>query len=1005
MRRWPNRFPTMRKWTALQERLQLAFYRAFDRLGFAVAQRPHTVIGVALFIALACMGGIARGTWESRLEYTFVPRYLASFAQFERQAVLFGPSARVEEFKLDRVDGGNVLDKAVLKQAKRLHSHISHEMRATMPNGTRVKYADICERAYDDGPCAMDNIFSSTRLDALFDSLTSNQLDSFFYELRDDLERWVGGITVDERGKRLRATSLRFFYLVSPVDSTPAAFTDPPRGPARAERLAWEAQFIEATNALDNGAGLRLQGVAGRSLDDEIARNVQGSVVFMALAVCSILLYMSALLGGAPPYDSRFLLGCGAVGTIVLSELAGFGLAALFGVPLTDVSLLIVFIVVGVGVDDIILCTDFVRATPAKLPLASRLAHGMAGAGSAIFLTSVTNLVAFLVAASVDFPGVRWFCMAAGIIVFVLFALTVTLFAALLHLDDRRRAARRYDCLACAGGGDGEDGAREGRAAHTTSNALAAAPADAAPPSPARGGDGCARTPGRMHARARMALRAYGRCITRPIVGLVVVACFCAVIPLGFVVAVPVGAARAGHARIDARALIPRARARTQALKIGVDFEDNFPDGSYLARYYLHTDAFYEALSASSVLTFERERFDVDWADRAEQRRVLSLVRTLDEHPRSSGPIRSWLADYRAHVDRAAAQANRTEPVPPKWGGGFYDGLRGWLDRTEPECDDDACTRIIIPRVYKQHIVWEDDGKEGDERRIRATRFLGEVEAPGTLQGRIDASARSRPRPAARHAPRVAHRASRTARTRRRAISRAPGRWPMHAAAVNEFRAAAQPQAGALGAEVYSYFFIFSDRDATVVRLITGTLLSAAGAVLAVLLLFLHVTTVLLIAIGIAAVDGGLFITMAFWDVPLDVGSFICLAIAIGLSVDYVVHLAHAFEHARGDAAERAIGALDEIGSAVAKGGASTFLGIVLLAGSESEIFRIFFKMLVATVVLGLLTGLVYFPAAATLVGRWIPSKAHGADDRAARDQTARGGSGVGLAPTPGAAA
>ncbi|KAG8462257.1 hypothetical protein KFE25_012077 [Diacronema lutheri] len=926
----------MRKWTALQERLQLAFYRAFDRLGFAVAQRPHTVIGVALFIALACMGGIARGTWESRLEYTFVPRYLASFAQFERQAVLFGPSARVEEFKLDRVDGGNVLDKAVLKQAKRLHSHISHEMRATMPNGTRVKYADICERAYDDGPCAMDNIFSSTRLDALFDSLTSNQLDSFFYELRDDLERWVGGITVDERGKRLRATSLRFFYLVSPVDSTPAAFTDPPRGPARAERLAWEAQFIEATNALDNGAGLRLQGVAGRSLDDEIARNVQGSVVFMALAVCSILLYMSALLGGAPPYDSRFLLGCGAVGTIVLSELAGFGLAALFGVPLTDVSLLIVFIVVGVGVDDIILCTDFVRATPAKLPLASRLAHGMAGAGSAIFLTSVTNLVAFLVAASVDFPGVRWFCMAAGIIVFVLFALTVTLFAALLHLDDRRRAARRYDCLACAGGGDGEDGAREGRAAHTTSNALAAAPADAAPPSPARGGDGCARTPGRMHARARMALRAYGRCITRPIVGLVVVACFCAVIPLGFVVAVP-------------------------ALKIGVDFEDNFPDGSYLARYYLHTDAFYEALSASSVLTFERERFDVDWADRAEQRRVLSLVRTLDEHPRSSGPIRSWLADYRAHVDRAAAQANRTEPVPPKWGGGFYDGLRGWLDRTEPECDDDACTRIIIPRVYKQHIVWEDDGKEGDERRIRATRFLGEVEAPGTLQGRIDA--------------------------------------------MNEFRAAAQPQAGALGAEVYSYFFIFSDRDATVVRLITGTLLSAAGAVLAVLLLFLHVTTVLLIAIGIAAVDGGLFITMAFWDVPLDVGSFICLAIAIGLSVDYVVHLAHAFEHARGDAAERAIGALDEIGSAVAKGGASTFLGIVLLAGSESEIFRIFFKMLVATVVLGLLTGLVYFPAAATLVGRWIPSKAHGADDRAARDQTARGGSGVGLAPTPGAAA
>ena len=38
-----------------------------------------------------------------------------------------------------------------------------------------------------------------------------------------------------------------------------------------------------------------------------------------------------------------------------------------------------------------------------------------------------------------------------------------------------------------------------------------------------------------------------------------------------------------------------------------------------------------------------------------------------------------------------------------------------------------------------------------------------------------------------------------------------------------------------------------------------------------------------------AAIDGGLFCVMYVWGVPLDSVAFICLAMAIGMSVDYVV--------------------------------------------------------------------------------------------------------------------
>ena len=66
------------------------------------------------------------------------------------------------------------------------------------------------------------------------------------------------------------------------------------------------------------------------------------------------------------------------------------------------------------------------------------------------------------------------------------------------------------------------------------------------------------------------------------------------------------------------------------------------------------------------------------------------------------------------------------------------------------------------------------------------------------------------------------------------------------------------------------------------------------------------------------------------------------------------------------------------IGASVLKGGTSTFLGIAVLGAAASEIFRTFFKMLIATVLLGLLTGLAFYPAVAVWVGRFIPHKSGG---------------------------
>ena len=111
-----------------------------------------------------------------------------------------------------------------------------------------------------------------------------------------------------------------------------------------------------------------------------------------------------------------------------------------------------------------------------------------------------------------------------------------------------------------------------------------------------------------------------------------------------------------------------------------------------------------------------------------------------------------------------------------------------------------------------------------------------------------------------------------------------------------------------------------------------------------------------------------------------------------------MVHLAHSFERAQGGSADRAKWALRDIGRSVFKGGFSTFLGVVLLAAAPSAVFRIFFKMLVATVAFGLIIGLVVFPAAASILGCAIPPVSH-APHHHQHNAPAAGNRGLEVAP------
>lgn len=103
---------------------------------------------------------------------------------------------------------------------------------------------------------------------------------------------------------------------------------------------------------------------------------------------------------------------------------------------------------------------------------------------------------------------------------------------------------------------------------------------------------------------------------------------------------------------------------------------------------------------------------------------------------------------------------------------------------------------------------------------------------------------------------------------------------------------------------------------------------------------------------------------------PLNPPSYMCVVISIGLSVDYCAHVLYAFVlQPPGTRLERAVGAVNDMGASVVKGGFTTFLGVALLFLSPLEMFQFFVKPLTLAIGLGVIHGVVLVPVACVYLG------------------------------------
>jgi len=168
----------------------------------------------------------------------------------------------------------------------------------------------------------------------------------------------------------------------------------------------------------------------------------------------------------------------------------------------------------------------------------------------------------------------------------------------------------------------------------------------------------------------------------------------------------------------------------------------------------------------------------------------------------------------------------------------------------------------------------------------------------------------------------------------------------------------------------YMFMYLYYEQYAIIVQEALLNLGLALAAVFVITMLILaNFGASVLVMLCVVLVDVDILGLMYLWGLSIDSVAIINLVLAIGLAVDYSVHVAHAFVQTPGTKQERVDKALEEMGTAVIHGAFSTFLAVLVLSTSKSYIFRIFFKQFFGICLFGAAHGLCLLPVLLSLVG------------------------------------
>ncbi|KKK25507.1 hypothetical protein ARAM_002069 [Aspergillus rambellii] len=441
----------------------------FNRIGSASARFPATtIISSVLLVALLSLGWFRFAVETDPVRLWVSP---TSAAAQEKQFFddNFGPFYRAEQAFLvndnSSYNDGRVLDYDTLNWWFGVESRV----RRMVSTHRRLTLDDICFKPTGDA-CVVQsvtgyfggasNLDPDTWKDRLQHCVESPGDVSCLPEFQQPLkpEMILGGY--EDSGNILDAKAL----IVTWVVNNHAQGSE-----GESNAVDWEDSFMRILNDVQAEAeerGLRVSFTAEASVEQELNKSTNTDAKIVVISYIIMFMYASLALGSVTVtwkslttnpanalVQSKFTLGIVGIVIVLMSVSASVGLFSAAGIKVTlIIAEVIPFLVLAVGVDNIFLIVHEFERLNVSHPdeeIDERIARAVGRIGPSIFLSALTETVAFAMGVFVGMPAVRNFAIYAAGAVFINAVLQVTMFISVLALNQKRVESLRADCIPC----------------------------------------------------------------------------------------------------------------------------------------------------------------------------------------------------------------------------------------------------------------------------------------------------------------------------------------------------------------------------------------------------------------------------------------------------------------------------------------------------------------------------------------------------------------------------
>ncbi|XP_069116335.1 patched domain-containing protein 3-like [Argopecten irradians] len=415
----------------------------FVKYGSLVSRYPWHVLVACVVINCLLGIGLVRIEAETNTETLYTPQNSQSktdratvqsiFTEDKSGTNFYSKSIAEENLYADVIlkakDGSSILTTAYVDEIERIYNYIKDNVNIAS-GSTTVGLSNVC--ALRGGNCVVegDVVFSSAFRTAMASNTIDYPLFNFEY-----LSGLFGGAQ-SSGGYLTSAKMVRMvFYLRQDTEA------------ASALSESWEDSYLEVLSTMSSSL-MDIAYSTSSSLDDELAKNVDGDIVYFALTITMMLTYAGIATSGGDCVSDRQNLGRAGVLATCIAVLGSFGFVSAIGIKFVSIVGTLPFLIIGIGLDDMFILMSCLADCSLSGSIEDRIKETMRTGGVAITITSVTDFLAFAIGASASFISVRNFCLYAGFAVIFCYINQLTFFVPCMVINERR-VARSAHCGTC----------------------------------------------------------------------------------------------------------------------------------------------------------------------------------------------------------------------------------------------------------------------------------------------------------------------------------------------------------------------------------------------------------------------------------------------------------------------------------------------------------------------------------------------------------------------------